>query len=93
MSHMASRVFAVLRESKPYELKDTDGKSISMLAARELIMANYQVPEDIRQARRKSKGRKANAPGLQKKRGTATGRECEAAIAPQPATRLPSPTI
>ena len=47
----------------------------------------------IRQERRKSKGRKANTLGLQKKRGTAAGREHEAAIAPQPATSLPSLVI
>jgi transposase len=75
MSHIAARVFTVLREDRPYELKDTDGKSISVLAARELIMAKYQVPEDIRQARRKSKGRKASTPGLQNKKGTVAGRE------------------
>jgi len=93
MSHIAARVFTVLREDRPYELKDTEGKPISVLAARDLIMAKYRVPEDIRQERRKSKGRKANAPGLQKKMGTAAGREHEAAIAPQPATSLPSPVI
>ena len=91
MSHIAARVFAVLREGRPYELADTDGKPISMLAARELIMAKYQVPEDIRQARRKSKGRKTSAIELQKKGGTAAGREREAATAPQPAASLPSP--
>jgi len=89
MSHIAARVFTVFREDRPYELKDPEGKSISKLAAQELIMAKYQVPEDIRQARRKSKGRKA--PGLREKRGTVAGREHEAAIAPQPATSLPSP--
>jgi hypothetical protein len=34
MSHIAARVFTVLREDRPYELKDTDGNSISMAAAR-----------------------------------------------------------
>ena len=90
MSHIAARVFAVLREDRPYELKDTEGKSINVLAARDLIMARYRVPEDIRQERRRSKGRKGNAPGLQKE-GTAVGREHEAAIAPQPVVSLPSP--
>jgi transposase len=90
MSHIAARVFAVLREDRPYELKDTEGKSINVLAARGLIMARYRVPEDIRQERRKSKGRKGNALGLQKK-GMAIGREHEAAIAPQPVMSLPSP--
>jgi hypothetical protein len=90
MSHIAARVFAVLREDRPYELKDTEGKSINVLAAKGLIMARYRVPEDIRQERRKSKGRKRNAAGLQKE-GTAVGREHEAAIAPQPVVSLPSP--
>jgi transposase len=91
MSHIAARVFTVLREDRPYELKDTEGKSIDVLAARDLIMAKYRVPEDIRQERRKSKGRKANNTGAQKKEGMVGGREHEAAIAPQPATTLPSP--
>ena len=91
MSHMAARVFAVLRENKSYKLRDTDGNSISMLAARELIMVKYLVPEDIRQARRKGKGKKANAKG--KKGEMAAGSKYEAAIAPQPATSLPSPAI
>ncbi len=91
MSHIGARIFTVLREDRPYELKDTDGKSVSVLAARELIMTKYQVPEDIRQARRKSKGRKASTPGLRKKRETAADREHEAAIAPQPVMSLPSP--
>jgi len=91
MSHMGARVFTVLREDRPYELRDTEGRPISKAAARELILAKYQVPEDIRQARRKSKGRKASTPGLQKKRGTAADREHEAAIAPQPVMSSPSP--
>jgi len=91
MSHIGARIFTVLREDRPYELKDTDGKSVSALAARELIMTKYQVPEDIRQARRKSKGRKASTSGLRERRGTAADREHEAAIAPQPVTSSPSP--
>ena len=90
MSHIAARVFAVLREDRPYELKDTEGKSINVLAAKDLIVARYRVPEDIRQERRKSKGRKSNALGLQKE-GMEVGREHEAAIARQPVISLPSP--
>ena len=91
MGHIGAGIFTVLREDRPYELKDTDGKSVSVLAARELIMTKYQVPEDIRQARRKSKGSKASTPRLRRKRGTAADREHEAAIAPQPVTSSPFP--
>ena len=76
MSHMGARVFRVLREDRPYELRDTEGKPISKAAARALILAKYQVPKDIRQERRK--GRKANTPGPQKKEGMAAGRVHEA---------------
>lgn len=89
MSHMGARVFTVLREDRPYELRDTEGKPISKAAARALILTKYHVPEDIRQERRKRKGRKANAPGPQKKVGMAAGRIHEAAVAPQPAASLP----
>jgi len=91
MSHIAARVFTVLREDRPYQLKDTEGKSINMLAARDIIMAKYHVPEDIRQIRRKSKVKRAGTPGLLSKRGMVAGREHEAAIAPQPAKIQPSP--
>jgi transposase len=91
MSHIAARVFTVLREDRPYELKNTEGKSINVLAARDLIMAKYRVPEDIRQERRKSKGKKPIPLDYKRKMGTAAGRKREAAIAPQPATSLPSP--
>jgi transposase len=91
MSHMGARVFRVLREDRPYELRDIEGRPISKPAARALILAKYQVPEDIRQERRKRKGRKANAPGTRKTAGMAAGRIREAAVAPQPAATLPSP--
>jgi len=58
MSHIGARVFTVLREDRAYELRDTEGKSITTMAARALILAKYQVSEDIRKERRRSKGRK-----------------------------------
>jgi transposase len=91
MSHMGARVFRVLREDRPYELKDTEGKSISKAAARVLILAKYQVPEDIRQERRRRKGRKANTPGPRKEEGIVASRIHEAAVAPQPGASLLPP--
>ena len=91
MSHMGARVFTVLREDRPYELRDTEGRPISKMTARALILAKYQVPENIRQQRRRSKRRKANGSGTQEKEGMVTGRIYEAARAPQPAVIKPSP--
>jgi len=91
MSHMGARLFTVLREDRPYELRDTEGRPISKMTARALILAKYQVPENIRQQRRRSKRRKANGSGTQEKEGMVTGRIYEAARAPQPAVIKPSP--
>jgi transposase len=90
MSHMGARVFTVLREDRPYELRDTEGKLISKMAARALILARYQVPQDIRQERRRSKRRKASTLGMREE-GMVAGRIYEAARAPQPAAIKPSP--
>jgi len=83
MSHMSARVLAVLREDKPYELRDKDGRSVSREEARKLILAKYQVPEEIRRERRRRKT--PGSPSLQKKlREMLVPRVNEAAAAPQP---------
>jgi len=83
MSHMSARVLAVLREDKPYELRDIDCRPISREEARKIILTRYQVPEEIRKERRRRK-----TPGnfkLQKKlREMLVPRVYEAAAAPQP---------
>lgn len=91
MSHIGARVFTVLREDRPYELRDTEGKPISKMEARALILAKYQVPEDIRKQRRRRKGRKANTTSAHKKAGALVGSAHEAAKAPQPVATKPSP--
>jgi hypothetical protein len=93
MSHMAARVFRVLREDRAYELRDTEGKPISKVAAKALILAKYQVPPEIRQERRRSKRAKSNTYRARRKWGMADGRTYEAAVAPQPAAISPPPSI
>jgi hypothetical protein len=92
MSHMSARVLAVLREDKPYVIRDIDGRSVSHEEARKIILTKYQVPEEIRKERRRRK-----APGnygLQKKlREMLVPRANEAAAAPQPAVTKASPEI
>ena len=92
MSHIGARIFTVLREDKPYQLRDTEGKPISKMAARALILAKYHVPENIRQERRRSNRRRANGLGLWEKEGTETVSIHEAAKAPQPAAVTTSPS-
>jgi len=83
MSHMSARVLAVLREDKPYQLRDIDGRSISREEARRIILEKYQVPEEIRRERRRRKT--PGSPSLQKKlREMLVPRVHEAAETPQP---------
>jgi transposase len=82
MSHMSARVLAVLREDKPYELRDIDSRSVSRKEARKIILSKYKVPEEIRKERRHRKT--PGNPRLQKKlREMLVPRVHEAAAAPQ----------
>jgi hypothetical protein len=86
MSHLGARILAVLREDRPYELRDTRGKPISKEEARKLILSEYKVPEEVRRQRRRRNPRKPNS-----KERAANSRTSEAATAPQPVATKPSP--
>ena len=85
MSHLGARVFTVLKQNKPYELRDNEGNPISKDDARRLILNKYQVPEEIRRARRKRNPKSINMPRTSRKNGeTLTYSTHKAAEAPQP---------
>jgi len=85
MSHLGARVFTVLKQDRPYELRDTEGNPISKDDARRLILSKYQVPEEIRRERRRRNPKAINVLGASRKDGeTPTYRMHEAAKAPQP---------
>jgi transposase len=48
-THLLDRVLAVLRDDKPYVVRDTDGTALSGQQARALIVERYSVPAEIRQ--------------------------------------------
>lgn len=52
-SHLARRIYAVLRDNRPFELRDTKDRPISRKKSRELVLKHYQVPASIRKQRRK----------------------------------------
>ncbi len=87
MSHMGARILTVLREDRPYELRDTDGKPISGEEAWKLILSNYKVPEEIKRERRR-KTTSATLKPRTRNREMAAHRTNEAATAPQPAVVL-----
>jgi transposase len=47
-SHLASRIYAVLKENRPYQLRDLQGNPITKEESRELAL-QYRVPDDVRQ--------------------------------------------
>lgn len=53
-TRLVNRIHAVLREGRPYELRDLEGHSITVAAAKELIRTQLQVPDAIRCSRRKA---------------------------------------
>jgi transposase len=58
MSHLASRIHAVLTEQRDYVLRDVDGRDVTAREARTIIQTKYRVPTEIRAERRTSRRRK-----------------------------------
>jgi transposase len=85
MSHMGARVLAVLRNNKPYELRDIQGRPVTGGEARKIILANFQVPDEIKRERRRRKTTASSTKSWEKDREMAIRSENEAAFAPQPA--------
>jgi transposase len=91
MSHIGARILAVLQENRPYELRDDKGNPITWEEARKLVLANYQVPEEIKQARRR-RTTEGNSTKLKRKRREMVAHSThEAAEAPQPVATTASP--
>ena len=91
MSHMGARILTVLREDRPYELRDIDGKPIGREEAWKLILSGYKVPEEIKQARRRRKTAGNSTKPHPKRREMVAHRAHEAATAPQLVTATASP--
>jgi transposase len=92
MSHLGARILAVLRDDKPYELRDTEGNPIAWGTAREMIASKYQVPEEIKKDRRRRGTLKNLERKPSRKRREMVGhRAHEAAEAPQSVATTASP--
>lgn len=84
MSHLGARIVAVLKEDKPYDLRDNQGRSITLKEAKELIHREYTVSAETRQARRRRKSKAGRA---------VYSRIHEAAKAPQSDLPIPPQNI
>jgi transposase len=47
-THLLDRILVVLRNDRPYELRDVDGTPVSVTRAREIIHQRYVVPDEVR---------------------------------------------
>jgi len=47
-THLLDRVYVVLRDHKPYEVRDVDGQPVTVEEARTIIAEKYKVPEEVR---------------------------------------------
>jgi hypothetical protein len=57
-THLLDRALAVLREDKPYELRDVGGTPVSVAHGREIVLERYQVPEEVRRRNTKQHRKK-----------------------------------
>jgi transposase len=56
-AHLLDRVGVVLREDRPYQLRDVDGTPITPARARQIIAERYTVPEEVRKRNCKAQRR------------------------------------
>lgn len=70
-THLLDRVRAVLRDDRPYELRDVDGTPVTPQEARSIILERYRVPEEVRKrsrARHRRRQRDRRAERKQRRR-------------------------
>ena len=71
-THLLDRVLAVLRDNKPYELRDVDGTPVTVEQARAIIAERYTVPEDVRRRNNKRHRRERAERRAEKKHARAS---------------------
>jgi hypothetical protein len=57
-THLLDRIYAILVEDRPYELRDVDGSPVDKREARRICQEQYQVPDEVRR-RNNQRSRKA----------------------------------
>jgi len=56
-THLLDRILVILREDRPYQLRDVDGTPVSKQQAKAIIAQRYTVPEEVRRRNNKRKRR------------------------------------
>jgi len=75
-THLLDRVRAVLRDGRPYELRDVDGTPVTWQEARAIIAERYHVPDEVRKrnSKRARKARRDRRAERKRKRKSPPGR-------------------
>jgi hypothetical protein len=58
ITRLINRIVSILKENRPYELKDPEGNPISAKKAKTLIKEQFTVPEEIRKRSRSQRSRR-----------------------------------
>lgn len=66
-THLLDRILVVLRDNRPYELRDLDGTLLTKPEALRIVKQRYQVPVEVRQ-RNNKRARRLKNEKLQEKR-------------------------
>jgi hypothetical protein len=59
-THLLDRVYVILKEGRPYELRDVDGTPVTPEETRKIVTERYTVPEEVRK-RNNRRARKERA--------------------------------
>ncbi len=83
-THLLDRVLLVLKQERPYELRDLEGRPLTKAQARALVLARYTVPAAIRersrhQSREERRQRRAERPFRHKERESVVANELRGA--------------
>ena len=75
-THLLDRVRAVLRDGRPYELRDVDGTPVTWQEARAIIAERYHVPDKVRKrnSKRTRKARRDRRTERKRKRRSPPGK-------------------
>lgn len=66
-THLMDRVWVVLRDDRPYELRDVDGTPVTPERARTIIAERYIVPDEVRKSNTRRARRERREQQLEKK--------------------------
>jgi len=67
-THLLTRIYAILRDDRPYEMRDTEGTPISKRAARRICRECYRVPDEVRRRNNRRVRRARREARLEKRR-------------------------